>query len=158
MHSREQVTPFKAWGVGGAHVQKHQELTPLKEANRGLHFGPVEPEMTGQYRTSSQLTGQLDTLPAHSMVQVRGGVFQSRRFHVRKRKKKKKENSVKKIVACTPEKRPALKNALSSITGGDCQSEAPDQIPTNNTGQETAGTGYKMLRKGGWKEDLIRTL
>lgn len=82
---------------------------------------------------------------------------------MRKRKKKDKQtdgqkDQLKKIVACTPEKSPALKNVLSSITGGDCQSEASDQMPTNNTGQATAGTGYRMLRKGDWKEDLIRTL
>lgn len=62
---------------------------------------------------------------------------------MRKRKKTdrrtdRKKDQLKKIVACTPEKSPALKNALSSVTGGDCQSEASDQMPPNNTGQETA--------------------
>lgn len=50
MQNREQVTLFKAWGMWqGGGAQTHQELTPLKEANRGLHFGPVELETTGKY-------------------------------------------------------------------------------------------------------------
>lgn len=55
-----------------------------------------------------------------------------------------------------PRKEPCSKKC--SIQRGYRQSEASDQMPTNNTGQETADTGYRMLRKGDWKKDLIRTL